>query len=52
MSAISLIHDLVRTGRATPEQGAMLIELRQRLLWKRRPWWQRLLIVAGRVVLG
>ena len=52
MTAISLIHNLVREGRATPEQGSMLIELRQRLLWKRRPWWQRALIILGRAVFG
>lgn len=29
--SVSRIHDLVRTGRATPEQGAMLLELRRQI---------------------
>lgn len=48
--SVSAIHDLVRSGRATPEQGAMLIELRQRLAWRRLPWWRKALTIAARAV--
>lgn len=35
------IHDLVRTGRLTAEQGALLMEIRVRLAYARKPWWER-----------
>ena len=31
MTGTPMIHDLVRDGRATPEQGALLIEFRREL---------------------
>ena len=31
MSGTAMIHDLVRDGRATPEQGAAMIQLRREL---------------------
>jgi len=37
------ISDLSRNGRITPEQGALLYEIRRMLEWKRRPWWDRLI---------
>jgi hypothetical protein len=49
-SSVSEIHDLVRAGRITPDQGAMLLELRQRLLWVRRPWWERAMIIVWRML--
>lgn len=48
---VSRILDLTRTGRLSPETGAILLELRHRIAWCRRPWWQRGLIVAARVLL-
>ena len=42
---VSRILDLTRTGRISPETGALLLELRQRIAWRSRPWWQRALIV-------
>lgn len=35
------VRDLVVSGRLTPEAGATLLELRRRLEWRRRPWWER-----------
>lgn len=40
-SVTSEIHDLVRLGRITPEHGAIILELRQRILWRRKPWYVR-----------
>jgi len=48
----SRIHDLTRTGRISPETGARLLELRQRIAWRRRPWFERAMIVAARIVFG
>lgn len=50
MNATSLIHDHVRCGRITPEQGSWLLELRRELAWRRRPRWQRALILLVRAV--
>lgn len=50
MNTTSLIHSMVRDGRITPEQGALLLEYRRLLAWKRRPWWERAAIVAWRAV--
>ena len=44
---VSRILDLTRTGRLSPEDGAMLFELRRMIAWRRRPWWQRWLTVAA-----
>lgn len=38
------VHDLVRSGRITPADGARLLELRRELAWRRRPWWERALL--------
>lgn len=46
------IHDLVRTGRLTAEQGALLMEIRVRLAYARKPWWERAVRMLGRVVFG
>ena len=43
MSA-SLIHDYVRNGRMTAYQGAVLLELRRELAWKREPLWFRIIM--------
>jgi hypothetical protein len=40
-----IIHDLVRSGRITAAQGAELIAYRRLLAWKRKPWWERLVLV-------
>lgn len=37
------ISDLCKCGRITPEQGALLYEIRRLHEWKRRPWWDRLI---------
>ncbi len=46
------IHDLVCSGRITPEQGAWLYELRRRLAWQRLPWWERLMTVLITLLFG
>lgn len=46
------VSDLVRSGRCTPEQGAMLLEMRRLVAWKRRPWWSRAIEVMARAVFG
>lgn len=51
-SASQLIHDHVREGRITPDQGADLLELRRHLRWKRRPWWERAIITIWRTIWG
>lgn len=43
MSAPRIL-DLTRTGRISPETGALLLELRRRIAWRRRPWWERAVI--------
>ncbi len=50
--SVHLIHDLVRTGRATPAQGALLLQLRAELQWARLPWWRKALAIVGRVIAG
>lgn len=49
-TSVSEIHDACRLGKITAEQGAMLLELRQRIAWRRRPWWQRWAIVLWRAI--
>ena len=46
----STIHDMVRDGRVTAEQGAQLLDLRRQILWHRKPVWKRVLIVLWRAV--
>lgn len=48
MNTTSLIHSMVRDGRITPREAALLLEYRRLLAWKRRPWWERAAIVAWR----
>ena len=48
----SLIQDMVRSGRITPEQGARLLQLRSEIAWARKPWWEKALIVIVRLVVG
>lgn len=50
MNPTSLIHDMVRDGRITPREAALLLEFRRMLAWRRLPWWERAAIVAWRVV--
>lgn len=52
MNPTSRIRDLVRSGRITPEQGAWLLQLRDEIAWRRKPWWAKALIVIVRVALG
>lgn len=52
MNATSLIHDLVLSGRITPAQGAMLLQLRAELAYARKAWWERAASFVGRVVFG
>ena len=46
----SVVHDLVRRGRITPHDAAMLLELRRMLAWGRRPWRSKLGAVVWRMV--
>jgi hypothetical protein len=49
MHAVWRIHDLVRDGRISAHDGAMLLELRRLIAWRRLPWWKRwlhILVVA------
>lgn len=50
--SVHVVHDMVRTGRITPAQGAMLLQLRREIAWARQPWWVRALRVLGRMVFG
>lgn len=50
VNGVQEIHDLVRTGQLTPEQGAWLLEVRRRIIWKRKPWWKRAVIVIWRML--
>ena len=43
MSA-SAILNAVRSGRMTAERGAMLLELRRELAWRRQPLWFRIVM--------
>ena len=59
MTSHPIVHDLVRDGRATPRQGAALIELRRTLDERRRagavrrlPLYMRAFVVVGTVVLA
>lgn len=45
-----MIHDLVREGRITPADGALLLELRRELAWRRKPRWERALTVFWRML--
>lgn len=47
---VTMIYDLVRDGRATPRQGALLLELRRLLQWKRKPWWNKAVVLMARIV--
>lgn len=38
------IHDMVRSGELTPEEGARFYEARREIVWMRKPWWVRLLL--------
>lgn len=49
--SVHLIHDLVRTGQATPEQGALLLQLRRDIERARRPWWHKAAVFIGRMLL-
>jgi hypothetical protein len=33
------VHDLVMSCRITPEQGALLLEIRRQIEWHHTPWW-------------
>jgi hypothetical protein len=46
----SRILDLCRTGRITPAQVAMLMQLRRELAWRPRPWWERACVVLWRAM--
>jgi hypothetical protein len=48
--SVSLIDDMVSSGRITPADGARLLELRRLVAWRRKPWWQRWAIIAWRAV--
>ena len=37
-TGVSEIHDLVRVGKITPAQGAIILEIRDRIRWRRKPW--------------
>lgn len=41
MHAVQRVHDLVREGRISAHDGAMLLELRRQIAWRRLPWWVR-----------
>jgi hypothetical protein len=43
------IHDLVRSGRITPAEGALLIE---EIEYARKPRWERVLRAVVRAVFG
>lgn len=46
----SMIHDLVRAGRMTPDQGAAMMGLRDRIAWTCRPWYEKFAVVVWRVL--
>ncbi len=48
--SVDRIFAMVREGRATPKQGAMLLQLRRELAWRRLPWWDRALRITWRVL--
>jgi len=50
--SVSRIMDLVREGKITTAQGALLMELRRRIAWSRRPLWYRAGAVMLRALFG
>jgi len=58
MAPTSMIHDMVRSGRVSPEDGAHLLELREEIVERRerkhmpRSFTVRLLLVVGVFVLA
>lgn len=58
MAGTQVIHDLVREGRATPDDGALLLQLRREIgVGRDRPkldggWATKLVVVLGVVVLA
>lgn len=46
------ISELVRTGRATPHEAAMLLQLRREIAWRRTPIAVRLLVVIIAMLIG
>jgi hypothetical protein len=46
------VHDLVRSGRITPADGALLLQLRAEIEYARKPRWERALRFIARVVFG
>lgn len=50
--SVQRIHDLVRDGHITPAQGVLLLELREDIKRRRKPWWSKVLRFVGRVVFG
>lgn len=50
--SVYIIHDLVREGRITPEQAAMLLQMRRDLQRARRPRIVKFFSFIGRLVFG
>ena len=50
LDAVQRIHDAVRVGNLTPEQGAYLLDVWRQIQWKRRPWWERAAITIWRMI--
>jgi hypothetical protein len=46
--SVAHVQQLVSSGRVTPAEGALLLELRYEIAWRRKPWWHRLIIVLFR----
>lgn len=44
------LSELVRQGKITTDQAADLIELRRRIRWNRKPWWERAAAALWRVL--
>lgn len=44
------IYDLVRSGRITPAEGALLMQLRAEIEYARKPRWERALRFLWRMV--
>lgn len=49
MNTTSMIHDMVRQGRITARDAAVLLELRRLVLWYRKPWLERAAITLWRM---
>lgn len=47
---IMTVMDLLSSGRITPQDAMLLLELRRRLAWARLPWWHKALVVVGRIL--